>query len=280
MEWIFTDSACALYGLTSVPLYNSLEQKALAFILEDTNAQTIFIETDLIMEFYKLVEKGYKSKLKNVVVMDTVMLKSNTEKTLQKLKTHHGFKIYKFEEILKAGEANPKPYKKTDPEDVHSLCYTSGTTGNPKGAILINRNFVSNVKAVITKYMQDCFNGEPFRHLSYLPLANIWERVNFLMCLYARGKFGLCGGDVRNLGESLKILKPNVMIAVPRIYNKFYATIKDSLKNAPKVQKEYIEKAIAEKIHRLRTYGEYKHKIHDAAIFNKFKSVLGGNIQC
>lgn len=99
------------------------------------------------------------------------------------------------------------------------------------------------------------------------------------MMLYARGRYGMFGGDVAKLGEDLQILKPNILISVPRLYNRFYATIQAQIKNVPVSERNLIEQAIQEKLKHLRETGQYKLPKWDNLVFHKLNKMFGGNIK-
>lgn len=104
--------------------------------------------------------------------------------------------------------------------------------------------------------------------------------MNFVMILYSRGKYGVYAGDINKLGEDLQILKPNLFISVPRLFNKFYAVIQDQIRDIPKSEKELVEKAVHEKLVNFKKYGEYLHPTYDKLVFNKLRQILGGNVKC
>lgn len=162
LEWVLTDTACALYNLVSCPMYDTLGEDAMAFILKETNITSCFLETNVIKNLLGLIEKGQNNKLKNVVVMDSLLLDKGLIKILDSMKRNFGINWFRFEDILKSGKANPKPYPKVLPEDVYTICYTSGTTGNPKGAILTHRNFAA--VSDTTKFFDFIKDKEPLVH--------------------------------------------------------------------------------------------------------------------
>lgn len=102
------------------------------------------------------------------------------------------------------------------PEDLASICYTSGTTNVPKGALLTHWNLTSG--AIAFTYGAD-FEGEG-SVLSYLPLAHIYERINELVVFLLGGGVGFFTGDPLRLVEDAQVLKPKFFPSVPRVLNR------------------------------------------------------------
>ena len=115
---------------------------------------------------------------------------------------------------------------KVTPEDIYAFSYTSGTTGEPKGAMLSHSNICSSVFSSQCKIKLKSSDI----HLSYLPMAHILERILFMSFLAYNMKIGIFQGDVQKLKEDLAIFKPTIFVSVPRLYNKMYDNIQKGLK--------------------------------------------------
>ena len=103
-------------------------------------------------------------------------------------------------------------------DDIYCFSYTSGTTGVPKGAMISHKNFTYILKD-IQEIVEIDENGS---YLSYLPMAHILERICYLCTTSLRAIIYISSGNIRQLGEDLKLSKPMVFISVPRLFNKFY----------------------------------------------------------
>ena len=96
--------------------------------------------------------------------------------------------------------------------------YTSGTTGNPKGAILTHAGLCSSVAA-----SRDTMPFLPSDvHLSYLPLAHIFECGILCVMLFAGGRVGFSSGHIKKMNEDLVTLRPTAMFGVPRVFQRLY----------------------------------------------------------
>lgn len=118
----------------------------------------------------------------------------------------------------------PKPI--VNPKDCFTFSYTSGTTGNPKGAMLSHQNMVSLIAALINtdgKLLQTDI------HISYLPLPHIFERAIVWNIIYMGANMVFFSGDVLKLKEDIQVIRPTFFASVPRIYNRFYGAMKKGL---------------------------------------------------
>jgi len=105
-------------------------------------------------------------------------------------------------------------------DDIATFSYTSGTTGTPKGALLTHGNLISAISGL--QMVEDLKIGMSDRHLSYLPLAHIFERNVLAQVLLAGGSVAFYRNDPLYLIEDLQACRPTIMIVAPRVVNKIY----------------------------------------------------------
>lgn len=120
---------------------------------------------------------------------------------------------------------------------------------------------------------------EGYTHLSYLPLAHVFERLVLMVIVLIKGRYGIFGGDVRQLKVDLGILKPDFFVSVPRLFNKFFETIQTNLRSATGIKAKLANRAMEVKEKQYESGGYYTHKVWDKLVFSKMKSVLGGNVK-
>jgi long-chain acyl-CoA synthetase len=156
-------------------------------------------------------------------------------------------------------------------KDVFTFCYTSGTTGDPKGALLTHENLISAIAGVANLFPLETSD----RHLSYLPLAHIFERV--IMCqIYVRGaSIAFYRGDPLWLIEDMQACRPTILPAAPRVLNKIYDKIQVGIASAGGIKKKLFDVAVSTKTKNLLATGQLKHGFYDKLIFNKIKKGLG-----
>ena len=138
-----------------------------------------------------------------------------------------------------------------------------------------------NLIAMISGLKASCFTvlTQDIVHLSYLPLAHVFERVVMLLVLNESGKYGIFGGNAIKIKEDLAILKPTVFVSVPRLFNRFYDVIMDTIRKQTDTAKFIFNRGFEVKKKNLLTTGRSTHYLFDKLIFNKMKSVLGGRVE-
>lgn len=136
-------------------------------------------------------------------------------------------------EIMEAGK-NKLPWAKVTPSSIYAFSYTSGTTGTPKGAMISHRNIVSVFSGINERFE---FNDND-SYINYLPMAHIMERAVINAFMHFNVTIYFFSGDILKLKEDLAIFKPTIFLSVPRIYNKFYDSIKAGIEaKSPIIQK-------------------------------------------
>ena len=268
VEWILTDFANSLYGNTTMPIYDTLGDEAVDFMLNETETTTLFMTSDQIKKHAKRVKQGTAKHLVNFVIMDEEALTEADRKDLE------GITWYTFNQVIEAGSKNLRDLPVVRPEDIQTFSYTSGTTGLPKGAMISNANLVATIGGAefrLSNLTKDSV------YLSYLPLAHVMEKIISLHIAYLGAKYGIFGGDVMKLKDDLHLLKPTMFVSVPRLYNKFYDQIKGRLTDLTGCKSSMAKKAVASKLAYVQS-GYYTHTVYDALVFNKMKDIMGGRV--
>ncbi|CAJ2630272.1 unnamed protein product [Trifolium pratense] len=265
-EWLIVDHACSAYSYISVPLYDTLGPDAVKFIVNHALVQVIFCVSQTL--------NSLLSYLSEIPTVRLIVVVGGIDDQIPSLPSSDGVQIISYTKLLNQGRSNIQPFCPPKPEDVATICYTSGTTGTPKGAVLTHENFISNVAGATI--------GEKFNpsdvYISYLPLAHIYERTNQVMTVYFGIAVGFYQGDNLKLMDDLAALRPTVFCSVPRLYNRIYAGIVNAVKTSGGLKEKLFNVAYNAKRQAL-LHGKNPSPMWDRLVFNKIKDKLGGRVR-
>ncbi|KAJ2681349.1 medium-chain fatty acid-CoA ligase faa2, partial [Coemansia spiralis] len=155
-----------------------------------------------------------------------------------------------------------------------TVCYTSGTTGNPKGVMATHASFAFSAKS-----HRAGLEAEDPVYISYLPLPHCYERNVVYSGMLAGGKIGFYSGDVMNILDDMQALKPTTFLGVPRIFNRMYERIEAATIHAPGLRGVVARLALRQKLDQLAAGGGVRHALWDRVVCNKIRDAFGGNLQ-
>uniref|UniRef100_A0A8C0UCF5 Long-chain-fatty-acid--CoA ligase n=1 Tax=Cyanistes caeruleus TaxID=156563 RepID=A0A8C0UCF5_CYACU len=158
-------------------------------------------------------------------------------------------------------------------EDLAVICFTSGTTGNPKGAMITHQNIVSNASAFVKTTEKSFTPSTDDVLISFLPLAHMFERIVECVVLCHGARIGFFQGDIRLLMDDLKTLQPTVFPVVPRLLNRMFDKVNTSLK------RWLLDFASKRKEAELRSGIVRNNSFWDKVIFRKIQASLGGRVK-
>ena len=273
-EWVIAEHACYAGNWVTVPLYDTLGDEALQYIINLTEMQAIFCSADRIPKLLK--NQGSLLSVKSVVLMNHGALDEESLKEIKKA----SFTVYSFEEVMAKGRNKPMTRVATNLDSVATICFTSGTTGMPKGAIITHGNILSFVAGI--EYLGESGAGPLFSkdevHLSFLPLAHIFERCVQAVLFYYGSVIGFYQGDTLKLLDDVQILKPTIFVAVPRLFNRIHEKVMGNVNAAGGLKKKLFMYAYGVKKANLKK-GTVVHKLWDNLIFKQVKNRLGGRVK-
>ncbi|MED6261427.1 Long-chain-fatty-acid--CoA ligase 5 [Ataeniobius toweri] len=271
-EWIIGELACYTYSMVAVPLYDTLGPEALVFIINQAEISTVLCDDQKKAETLLLNhEKGQTSVLKTVVLMN-----SFPPELIERGKKC-GLDIVLMEDMEVLGKNNLQKPVPPKPEDLSIVCFTSGTTGNPKGAMLTHENVVANAGAVIKSFETSLVPSPQDVSISFLPLAHMFERIVQTVIYGAGAKVGFFQGDIRLLPDDMKTLQPTVFPVVPRLLNRIYDKVQSGATSPFK--KWLLNFAAARKYAEVKDGIIRKNSIWDKLIFSKVQESLGGHVR-
>ena len=218
-EWVLADAGCLSAGVVDVPLYPTLAPPQVSYILNDSGSSVLLIQN---RESYARVREAVRDcpALRRVVILEGDAPAADEE----------GREVLTLAQLEGRGRAlgaerpalGEELARAVAPEDLATIIYTSGTTGEPKGVMLTHSNVVSNL---IDTSDRLAFRPEDVV-LSVLPLSHIFERGAMYMYLH-HGTRVFFSEAMEKIGDNMREVRPTVVIAVPRLFEKIYARIKE-----------------------------------------------------
>ncbi|SOV84044.1 acyl-CoA synthetase, putative [Plasmodium sp.] len=281
-NWLITDFACMMSGVTTLVMHSKFSIDTIIDILNNTKLEWLCLDLDLIGGI--LSRRNELPYLKKLIILDNLTKRSEmnieneeknnvSRKSSNKQKCNESDRIedislgaleYDNEKIEKINSLKEKAktlglsiivfdnmtendiinYKveKEDPNFIASIVYTSGTSGKPKGVMLSNKNMYNSVIPLC-----DCniLRKYPLTtHLSYLPVSHIYERVLVLIALFLGIKINIWSRDIKYLNIDISNSKGEIILGVPKVFNRMYASIMTEINNLSRCKKWIAKQAI------------------------------------
>jgi long-chain acyl-CoA synthetase len=261
-EWSLADFALFAVGAVVVPIYETSSAEQVEWILSDSGARAVFVETPAHRELVESV-RAQTPDLASVWLFE-----GDDLSTLAAQGT-----------AVEDSTVNERRHAVTL-DDLASIIYTSGTTGRPKGCQLVHRNFVTEVTELLD-LLADFFNQDTST-LLFLPIAHVFGRAIHVGALAAGCTLGH-SPDVKNLLDDLAGFKPTFVLAVPRVFEKVYNTAKQKAHAegkgrifdwAEQTAIAYSEALDAPSVPLLL---KLRHTLFDKLVYGKLRAALGGN---
>ncbi|GAC1429044.1 MAG: AMP-dependent synthetase/ligase [Thermoanaerobaculia bacterium] len=277
-EWTLGDFGILTNSSVSVPIYPTLLGWQVEYILNDSGAVAVIVSTE--EQLQKVLDiRPHCPHIHNIIVCDP------PNRTLPPgIMTFAQLTATGKQEEGKVGRGRfDELSRRPGPDDLATLVYTSGTTGNPKGAMLTHGNIASNVLA--TASLIDLDAGQVA--ISILPLSHILERTADYLYLY-RGLTIAYAESIAKVGENLQEVKPHVFAAVPRLFEKMRARIMDNVAAMPAARQKLFHWALGVASERLPYRVDHtkmpfglnlRSAVADKTVFHKIQARLGGRVR-
>ncbi|CAN9508741.1 unnamed protein product [Ophioblennius macclurei] len=271
-EWIIGEQACYTYSMVAVPLYDTLGPEALVFIIDRAEISTVICDNHSKAEvLLQNRENGLTPVLKTVVVMDAFGAE------LVERGTKCGVDVVSMQDVEALGKSHHQKPIPPKPEDLSIVCFTSGTTGNPKGAMLTHENVVSDAAGVLKSVEMTLVPSTEDVSISFLPLAHMFERVVQTAVYSCGARVGFFQGDIKLLPDDMKTLQPTIFPVVPRLLNRVYDRVQSGVQSPFK--KWLLNLAVERKYAEVKEGIIRKNSIWDKLVFHRVQESLGGRVR-
>ncbi len=282
-EWALAEYASYYNSFVTVPLYDTLGEEAILHICNQTEMAIIVASADRALNILRFAKA--LPTLKTIICMD-----DEVGDGLSKAAAAAGVVIITMTALEEAGASNASFVEvRPTAEDLFTICYTSGTTDLPKGVMLPHRAIVAEAGSILflSKIGKDCTPDTPRRifplgpqvvHISYLPLAHVYERVVFTLLTSTGATIGFYQGDVLKIMDDLQELRPTVFVTVPRLLNRVYDKIMAGVEASSPLKKYLFNMAYRAKLATFRATGCYTHWLWDRLVFGSLRARLGGRV--
>ena len=272
-EHVVADVGAMLAGGTPISIYNTFTGDQTAYIANDAEVKVAIVEAEFLAKWRELRERDVIPSLEKVVLIGAEP-QDDVEMTFDDL-------LAAGRDALASGEGEfENSWRAVTPEDVCTIIYTSGTTGHPKGVQITHRNLMYQMGA-----LDDAIDlPADMRGVSYLPLAHIAERMVSHYAGIKQGATVEFVPDVKQILDSLTGTRPNIMMAVPRVWEKMYAQMMARLEDEPERRRKLVLAAIdnGKEVRRRQYAGQpvpltmrLKHELFERVIFSKLRERLG-----
>jgi long-chain acyl-CoA synthetase len=272
-EWSIADWGCLCAGVLDVPIYTTLPASQVGYLLEDSGAKLVFASTT------EQADKALSAAAARGLAIEVVAFDPPA------VPREH---VSSWADFLAVADARARSWSDDEfrraalaakPEDVATILYTSGTTGDPKGVMLTHGNIGSNVRACAMVFPISAADTT----VSFLPLSHILQRmVDYLFfwvgCTIAYPR------SLETVIADMKVIRPTVVVSVPRIYEKIYNNVMQARGAKKKIVRWAVD--VADRVAELRLAGKvpggllaFQYRVADRLVFSKVKGAVGGRLR-
>ncbi|GMR46363.1 hypothetical protein PMAYCL1PPCAC_16558 [Pristionchus mayeri] len=271
VEWVITEYATYSYSNVIVPLYDTLGPDACTFIIHQSEIKIVVCD-ESTKALGLLEQRSQCPSLSILVVVErpSTALKAAAQEA--------GVGLLAFEELEELGK-NAKhrpPHVKPTPDSLATICYTSGTTGTPKGVMLTHGNVIADATTVM--HCRRAFPTDSDVMISFLPLGHMFERTMECIMYSVGARVGFYRGDIKLLFEDLQELQPTIMPVVPRVLNKLYDKVMSGV-NSSLIKRILFNAALSYKKREMANFVIRQNSFYDKIVFKKIREALGGKVK-
>jgi long-chain acyl-CoA synthetase len=273
-EWLLVDEACSAYSIISVPMYDTFDKEALAYIVEHSELSLVVTSVKFLGRLLEISEN--LNILKHIIIIED---EEDIDLAHKEICEKRGISLRTFKQDIEYGNEHFQEHVPPKADDICTICYTSGTTSKPKGVITTHKNMVATDAAFFELMPDPLKFTKDDTHLCYLPLAHMFERcITHAMVGYGM-KIAFFSGATKDLVKDIQEVQPVVFPAVPRVLLRIYDTINQTIEKSNFVVKNMFNIAFKQKKKLLDKGCVSRDTVWDKLVFKKIQVLLGNNLK-
>ncbi len=296
LEWYLADIALISIGVTDVPIYPTNTPWQIEYLINDAEARAVVVST--MIQYNKVLQVKSKLKtLEGIIIMEPDQTFREDKAVFEREGLQSKYKraedgLVSFATLISKGRASGRDgelrerTKSVGPDDLITIIYTSGTTGEPKGVMLTHNNIMSDLEGLEEKVNQFMHEGETA--LCFLPLSHSFARTADYYAMMYFGVTMSIAESIDRLIANLQEIRPTVMVSVPRVYEKAYARILETVDHGSQTEKRVFHWAmdVANRLVESKSDGgsvpltlRLQYAVGNVLVYRKVREKLGGRIK-
>ena len=272
IDWLVSFFGSHYDDVTVATIFNGLGLTLVHSILDQVCAETIIIDKVSIDVILELAKDDRIKSIKNVILTgDKSLYKQNSLNVLESY-----FKIFTLQEVIEAGKKNPIGTKEAEENSICLICYTSGTVGNPKGAIITHKSLVCNAEVTF------CHNftmSEKDSYYCLLPLSHIMGLFIVSTLFYFGGSVALFSERQSKIIEDMQMVNPTIFCAVPKVIEVIYNAVLKQIEAKSPFVRNLAMKLLERKIKQFKETKRVSYSFLENLILKKIRNLYGNNLR-
>ncbi|KAJ1722968.1 medium-chain fatty acid-CoA ligase faa2 [Coemansia erecta] len=281
-EWLLTELAAFRSRRYTVGVSDIAGVESAEYNINSADIHVVVCSIDKIPRMLDRADKT--PSLKVIVSMDkldcskpSVATQAFSKDTVDILKTRAeslNIALLDMDEVIAMGQLNPTEPALPKPSDLCTICFTSGTSGAQKGALLTHEAFIHATRGAHLSLEQ-----HNTTYLSHMSLMHIFDRYMVYSFMYGMVRIGFFNGDATKILDDMQVLHPTVVAVIPMVLNRLYDRFAEETIGVKGICGKLSRLAFRSKVKRIHSGRGYRHSLWDRLIFNKVAEMFGGNVK-
>ncbi|KAJ1882960.1 medium-chain fatty acid-CoA ligase faa2 [Coemansia sp. RSA 1722] len=281
-EWLLSEFAAFRSNRYTVGITDASGVELAEFQINDSSVNVIVCSVDKIPRMLERIKKT--PGIKVIISMEKLdctkplpalaAFSASTTQQLEATAKSLGIVLLDMDEVIRIGRINPTQPSPPSPTDYCILTYSSGSTGAQKGILFAHGPLTfAACSMMLSMQIQ-----EP-TYYSYLSLCHITDRISLYTLLLCRLRVGFYSGDRSLVFEDLQMLKPTILVGIPRVFNHFYESASAATIKSKSIVGILSRIGYKSKLRRINAGEGFEHALWDKLLFKRLKNKFGGNVQ-